>query len=42
MALYLKRGATAEAKADADRKVCEVVEGTLADIERRGDAAVGN
>ncbi len=40
MAEYLKRGATAEAKADADRKVREVVEATLADIERRGDAAV--
>ena len=40
MADYLKRGATAEAKADADRKVREVVEATLADIEKRGDAAV--
>ena len=40
MAEYLKRGATAEAKADADRKVRDVVEATLADIERRGDAAV--
>jgi len=40
MAVWLKRGATAEAKADADRKVREVVEATLADIERRGDAAV--
>ena len=40
MAEYLKRGATAEAKADADRKVREIVEATLADIERRGDAAV--
>ena len=40
MAEYLKRGATAQAKADADRKVREVVEATLADIERRGDAAV--
>ena len=40
MAEYLKRGATAEAKADADRKVREVVEATLADIEARGDAAV--
>ena len=40
MAEYLKRGATAEAKADADRKVREIVEATLADIEKRGDAAV--
>ena len=40
MAEWLKRGATAEAKADADRKVRDVVEATLADIERRGDAAV--
>jgi len=40
MAVWLKRGADAQAKADADRKVREVVETTLADIERRGDAAV--
>jgi sulfopropanediol 3-dehydrogenase len=40
MAQYLKRGATAEAKADADRKVRDSVEAALADIERRGDAAV--
>jgi sulfopropanediol 3-dehydrogenase len=40
MAVWLKRGATAETRADADRKVREVVEATLADIERRGDAAV--
>ena len=40
MATYLKRGATAEAKAEADRKVRDVVEGVLADIESRGDAAV--
>ncbi|QGN54491.1 histidinol dehydrogenase [Novosphingobium sp. Gsoil 351] len=40
MADYLKRGATAEAKADADRKVRDIVEATLADIERRGDASV--
>ena len=40
MAIYLKRGASADAKADADRKVREVVEATLADIERRGDTAV--
>ena len=40
MAVYLKRGATAEAKADNDRKVRDTVEGILADIETRGDAAV--
>ncbi|BBF71627.1 histidinol dehydrogenase [Sphingomonas bisphenolicum] len=40
MAQYLKRGATAEAKADADRKVRDIVEAALADIEMRGDAAV--
>jgi sulfopropanediol 3-dehydrogenase len=40
MAEYLKRGATAEAKADGDRKVRDAVESILADIESRGDAAV--
>ncbi len=40
MANWLKRGATAEAKRDADRKVREIVEAALADIEDRGDAAV--
>lgn len=40
MAIYLKRGATAEAKADADRKVRDIVEAALADIEKRGDEAV--
>jgi len=40
MAVWLKKGATAQAKADADRKVRDVVEATLADIESRGDAAV--
>jgi sulfopropanediol 3-dehydrogenase len=40
MAEYLKRGATAEAKADADRKVRDTVEAILADIANRGDAAV--
>ena len=40
MAQYLKRGATAQAKADADREVRDIVEATLADIETRGDAAV--
>lgn len=40
MAEYLKRGATAEARANADRKVREVVETTLAVIEKRGNVAV--
>lgn len=40
MAVWLKRGVTAEAKAEADRKVRDIVEATLADIEKRGDAAV--
>ncbi|MFT4056419.1 MAG: histidinol dehydrogenase [Novosphingobium sp.] len=40
MAIYLKRGATAQAKADADRKVRDIVEAALVDIEARGDVAV--
>lgn len=40
MANWLKRGAAAEVKADADRKVRDIVEATLADIEQRGDDAV--
>jgi sulfopropanediol 3-dehydrogenase len=40
MAVWLKKGATAQAKAENDRKVRDVVEATLADIESRGDAAV--
>jgi sulfopropanediol 3-dehydrogenase len=40
MAQYLKRGATAEAKSERDRQVRDTVEGILADIEARGDAAV--
>ena len=40
MAQYLKRGATVEAKARADREVRDTVEGILADIELRGDDAV--
>ena len=40
MAEYLKRGATAEAKAMSDRAVRDTVEGILADIAARGDAAV--
>ncbi|BFM05130.1 histidinol dehydrogenase [Halioxenophilus aromaticivorans] len=40
MANWLKRGTEASVKADADKKVREIVESTLADIEQRGDAAV--
>ncbi|MGV3480447.1 MAG: histidinol dehydrogenase [Sphingobium sp.] len=40
MALYLKRGATADAKASTDRQVRDTVEQILADIEARGDDAV--
>ena len=40
MAEWLKRAVTAEVRAEADRKVRDVVEATLADIEERGDAAV--
>ncbi len=40
MAEYMKCGATAEAKADGDRKVRDTVEGILADIAARGDTAV--
>jgi sulfopropanediol 3-dehydrogenase len=40
LAHYLKRGATVEAKARADRAVRDTVEGILADIETRGDEAV--
>lgn len=40
MAEYLKRGAVIELRAAADRKVRDVVEATLAEIEARGDAAV--
>ena len=40
MAEWLKRGATASARAEVDRKVRDTVEATLADIESRGDAAV--
>ncbi|MGQ7247680.1 histidinol dehydrogenase [Halomonas sp. V046] len=36
----LKSGATVETRAEGDRKVREVVETTLADIEARGDVAV--
>jgi sulfopropanediol 3-dehydrogenase len=40
MAEWLKRAVTAEVRAEADRKVRDVVEATLADIDARGDAAV--
>ena len=40
MAIWLKRGATADVKAAADRKVRDIVEAALADIEQRGDAAL--
>jgi sulfopropanediol 3-dehydrogenase len=40
MAIWLKRGATADAKSDRDRQVRDTVEGILADIEKRGDDAV--
>ena len=40
MAEYLKRGRTAEARAEDDAKVRATVEGILQDIEARGDAAV--
>jgi sulfopropanediol 3-dehydrogenase len=40
MARYLKRGRTAELRAEDDTKVRATVEGILADIEKRGDAAV--
>jgi sulfopropanediol 3-dehydrogenase len=40
MAEWLKRGADATAIANADRQVRETVEGILADIGARGDAAV--
>ena len=40
MAEWLKRAVTAEVRAEADRKVRDVVEATLADIEKRGDDAV--
>jgi sulfopropanediol 3-dehydrogenase len=40
MAEYLKRGASAEVKADTDRNVRDTVEAILADIAARGDDAV--
>ena len=40
MAIWLKRGAAADVKAQTDRKVRDIVEAALADIEQRGDAAL--
>jgi sulfopropanediol 3-dehydrogenase len=40
MATWLKRGSDSEAVKSADKQVRETVEGILADIETRGDAAV--
>jgi len=40
MPLWLKEAVTAEARADADRKVRDIVEEILADIETRGDEAL--
>ncbi len=40
MTTYLKEGKSAEDVAEADAKVRATVEGILADIEKRGDAAV--
>jgi len=40
MADWLKKGADIDVRAEADRKVRDVVEATLADIEARGDEAV--
>ena len=40
MITYLKRGKSASDVAEADAKVRQTVEKLLADIERRGDAAV--
>jgi sulfopropanediol 3-dehydrogenase len=40
MAIWLKKGAAVEVKAEADQKVRAIVESTLADIENRGDEAV--
>ncbi len=40
MAIWLKRGADSEMIRSADRDVRETVEKTLADIEKRGDAAL--
>ena len=40
VANYLKRGRDAEVRAEDNAKVRQIVEATLADIEKRGDEAV--
>ncbi|MGB3710976.1 MAG: histidinol dehydrogenase [Erythrobacter sp.] len=40
MATWLKKGATIQSRADADRKVRDIVEQALEDIEKRGDTAI--
>ncbi|MBA4355366.1 MAG: histidinol dehydrogenase, partial [Novosphingobium sp.] len=40
MAIWLKRGEAADVKAQSDRKVRDIVEAALADIEHRGDVAL--
>ncbi len=40
MAIWLKRSASAEVRADLDRKVRDTVEAVLAEIDARGDAAI--
>ena len=40
MIQYIKKGAAAETKAEMNTQVRGIVEGILADIESRGDAAV--
>ncbi|MGB7371918.1 histidinol dehydrogenase [Erythrobacter sp.] len=40
MATWLKKGATIQSRADADRKVRDIVEQALKDIEKRGDTAI--
>ncbi|OHD03627.1 MAG: histidinol dehydrogenase [Sphingomonadales bacterium RIFCSPLOWO2_12_FULL_63_15] len=40
MAQWLKRGEAADVKAQADRKVRDIVEAALGDIEQRGDTAL--
>ncbi|AOF98218.1 sulfopropanediol 3-dehydrogenase [Sphingobium sp. AP50] len=40
MAQWLKRGEAADVKAQADRKVRDIVEAALSDIEQRGDTAL--
>ena len=40
VAVHLKSGATQAARSDRDRAVRDTVETILADVERRGEAAV--